>query len=78
MRLANVKRSVVINGHHTSITLEDAFWSSLRDIAAKRGCTVSALVTQIDSQRTGSNLSSAIRVYVFEYFKASSEHAVEQ
>ena len=72
MRLANVKRSVVINGHHTSITLEDAFWSSLRDIAAKRGCTVSALVTQIDSQRTGSNLSSAIRVYVFEYFKASS------
>ena len=47
MRLANVKRSVVINGHNTSITLEDAFWSALREIAGKRGCTISTLVTQI-------------------------------
>ena len=73
MRLASVKRSVVINGHSTSITLEDAFWSSLREIAREKGCTVSALVTQIDSQRTSSNLSSAIRMYVFQYFKSSTE-----
>jgi predicted DNA-binding ribbon-helix-helix protein len=57
------KRSVVISGHRTSISLENVFWESLRDIASAKGRSVNQLVTDIDRQRTG-NLSSAIRTYV--------------
>ena len=57
------KRSVVISGHRTSISLENVFWESLRDIASSHGQSVNQLVTEIDRQRTG-NLSSAIRTYV--------------
>jgi predicted DNA-binding ribbon-helix-helix protein len=59
------KRSVSIAGHRTSISLEDAFWSALQRIARRRGLTLAALVSEIDSARTG-NLSSALRVYVLE------------
>lgn len=57
------KHSVTIAGHRTSVSLEGAFWDSLRLIAAERGRSVSELVTEIDRQRHG-KLSSAIRVYV--------------
>lgn len=57
------KRSVVITGHRTSVSLENAFWDALKAIAARRNFTVNQLVTEIDKQRNG-NLSSAIRVYV--------------
>ena len=57
------KRSVLVAGHHTSLTLEDVFWGALKDIAAQRGLSVNALVTEIDAGRTG-NLSSAVRVFV--------------
>lgn len=57
------KRSVVISGHRTSISLENVFWESLRQIAAEQGVSVNQLVTTIDRQRTG-NLSSAIRTFV--------------
>lgn len=57
------KRSVVITGHRTSVSLENAFWDALKAIAVKRNFTVNQLVTEIDKQRDG-NLSSAIRVYV--------------
>ena len=57
------KRSVVIEGHRTSISLENIFWETVRDIAISRGLSVNQLITEIDSQRTG-NLSSAIRTYV--------------
>ena len=57
------KRSVVISGHRTSISLENVFWESLRVIASANGQSVNQLVTEIDRQRTG-NLSSAIRTYV--------------
>ena len=57
------KRSVVISGHRTSITLEDAFWYQLRAIAAREGESLNGLVTRIDAKRTG-NLSSALRVFV--------------
>jgi predicted DNA-binding ribbon-helix-helix protein len=57
------KRSVVITGHRTSVSLENAFWDALKAIAARRNFTVNQLVTEIDKQREG-NLSSAIRVYV--------------
>jgi predicted DNA-binding ribbon-helix-helix protein len=65
MKSTIVKRSIALAGHKTSVSLEDAFWKSLREIARARGETVSALVGDIDAnrQRNG-NLSSAIRLYV--------------
>lgn len=57
------KRSVVIAGHRTSISLENVFWISLRHLATQRGISVNQLVSEIDQQRTG-NLSSAIRSHV--------------
>lgn len=57
------KRSVVLAGHRTSVSLENAFWEALKAIAGRRNSTVNQLVTEIDKQRDG-NLSSAIRVYV--------------
>ena len=62
------KRSVVIAGHRTSISLENAFWDSLRTIAANQKVSVNQMVTDIDRRRTG-NLSSAIRTYVLQAFK---------
>ena len=59
-----VKRSVVIAGHSTSVSLEEPFWEALRGIAAARGRSVQALIGEIDATRGGQNLSSAIRVFV--------------
>jgi len=70
MEYAGVKRSIVIKGHKTSVTLEDGFWSGLREIAREKGYTLSGLVAQIDSERVGPNLSSAIRMHVLEHYKA--------
>ncbi len=63
------KRSVVVAGHRTSVSLEDAFWERLRHIAAERGITASRLIAEIDRHRRA-NLSSAIRVYVVEWLSA--------
>ncbi len=57
------KRSVVIAGHRTSVSLENIFWEKLRDLAGARSISVNQLVSEIDSKRTG-NLSSAIRTFV--------------
>ncbi|MBO6785116.1 MAG: ribbon-helix-helix domain-containing protein [Alphaproteobacteria bacterium] len=62
---ANKKRSVVVSGHRTSVSLENVFWDHLRKIAKDRRMSVNELVTEIDRGRDGS-LSSAIRVYVLE------------
>ena len=59
------KRSVMIAGHHTSVSLEDAFWQALKQIADARGRSINRLITEIDARRRG-NLSSAIRVFVLE------------
>lgn len=59
------KRSVLVAGHHTSLTLEDLFWEALKEIAAARGVSINALVTEIDAGRTG-NLSSAVRVFILQ------------
>lgn len=61
------KHSLVVSGHRTSISLEEAFWLALREIAAARGSSLAALVAEIDSARAGANLSSAIRVFVLQY-----------
>ena len=59
------KRSVVIAGHETSVSLENLFWEELRRLAGGRGVSLNALITEIDRERRG-NLSSAIRVFVLE------------
>jgi predicted DNA-binding ribbon-helix-helix protein len=64
-----IKRSIVIAGHKTSVSLEDAFWSGLKEIAAARHSTLSDLVASIDTGRTGGNLSSAIRLFVLEHYR---------
>ncbi len=60
------KRSIVIAGHATSITLEDAFWRTLKAIATRRGLSLAGLVAEIDAGRGEANLSSAIRVFTLE------------
>lgn len=59
------KRSVLLAGHRTSISLEEPFWAALRAIAGRRGVSLNALVAEIDERRSG-NLSSALRVFVLE------------
>ena len=59
------KHSLVIAGHRTSISLEDDFWTGLKQIADRRGLSLAGLVAEIDAGRGEANLSSAIRVFVF-------------
>jgi predicted DNA-binding ribbon-helix-helix protein len=62
------KRSIEIGGYKTSVSLEDAFWSTLKDIAHERKETRSELIATIDSERSG-NLSSAIRLFVLAHYR---------
>ncbi|WP_331295697.1 ribbon-helix-helix domain-containing protein [Methylobacterium hispanicum] len=64
------KRSVMIAGHPTSVSLEEPFWEALREIAGVRGQSVQALIGAIDAGRGAQNLSSAIRVYVLAAVRA--------
>ena len=68
-----VKRSIVIGGHKTSVSLEDLFWTELRKIAHARQVTLSKLVTKIDGKREQSNLSSAIRLFVLHHFRGEDK-----
>lgn len=73
-----IKRSVTLAGHRTSISLEADFWAALQDIAAARKISVSALITEIDSQRSltdnnSNGLSSAIRLFVLRYYRKQAE-----
>jgi predicted DNA-binding ribbon-helix-helix protein len=70
MKSPVVKRSIVITGHKTSVSLEDAFWTGLKDIATSRGTTLSELVASIDRDRRQGNLSSAIRLFVLDHYRA--------
>jgi predicted DNA-binding ribbon-helix-helix protein len=69
MKSPVIKRSIVIAGHKTSVSLEDAFWAGLKEIAGARDMTLSELVGAIDSERQHGNLSSAIRLYVLDYYR---------
>lgn len=71
MRSQVVKRSIVIAGHKTSVSLEDAFWTSLKEIAGTRQVTLSDLVSTIDSERQYRNLSSAIRLFVLDHYRGT-------
>ena len=67
MKSSVVKRSIVIDGHKTSVSLEDPFWTDLKKIAHTQQVTLSELVTKIDGTREQSNLSSAIRLFVLSH-----------
>jgi predicted DNA-binding ribbon-helix-helix protein len=69
MQSTIVKHSVVIDGHRTSVSLEDAFWKALREIARLRQMTLSGLIETIDADRKEGNLSSAIRLFVLEQYQ---------
>jgi predicted DNA-binding ribbon-helix-helix protein len=70
MNSANIKRSIVRNGQKTSVSLEKEFWEGLREIASSQNTKLTTLVQQIDQKRNGNNLSSAIRVFVFNHMRA--------
>lgn len=65
-----VKRSLTLNGHRTSVTLEDAFWQAFRDIAAEQGKPIAALAAEIDVARgTEMGLATALRLYVLDHYR---------
>jgi predicted DNA-binding ribbon-helix-helix protein len=70
MKSPVVKRSIVLAGHKTSVSLEDAFWKGLKEIAMGRDLTLSEMVAAIDSARAQGNLSSAIRLFVLDHYRA--------
>jgi predicted DNA-binding ribbon-helix-helix protein len=72
MKSPIVKRSVVLAGHKTSVSLEDAFWRGLKDIASSRGTTLSDLINGIDLDRECGNLSSALRLFVLNHYQTQA------
>ena len=76
MKSLVVKRSVVLAGHKTSVSLEDAFWKSLKEIAGFRHTTLSSLLATIDSERQHGNLSSAIRLFVLSFYREQLDNRV--
>jgi predicted DNA-binding ribbon-helix-helix protein len=72
MQSAVVKRSIVIAGHKTSISLEDDFWNALKEIKRSHNMTLSGLVADIDVRRLHANLSSAIRIFVLHHFRSQT------
>lgn len=78
MKSPVVKRSIVIAGHKTSVSLEEAFWNGMKEISARRNMTLSELVGEIDSNRQQGNLSSAIRLFVLDYFRNRTASAAAE
>lgn len=64
-----VKRSVLIAGHRTSVSLEEPFWDALKAIAVERGLSINALVAAVDESRARQNLSSALRLLVLDHYR---------
>jgi predicted DNA-binding ribbon-helix-helix protein len=77
MKSPVIKRSIVIAGHKTSVSLEDAFWKGLKEIAVSRDTTLSDLVAEIDTGRPHGNLSSAIRLFVLDHYRARTNGHAE-
>jgi predicted DNA-binding ribbon-helix-helix protein len=74
MKPAIVKRSVMIGGRKTSVSLEDEFWEALHQIALRDRAPVWSIVQKVDCDRRNGNLSSAIRVFVLKQFRAGSKN----
>ena len=73
MKSVVIKRSILLNGRKTSISLENEFWHALHEIADLENVAVSAVVEQIDRDRDNINLSSAIRVFILNHFRPQSK-----
>ncbi|HZB89806.1 MAG TPA: ribbon-helix-helix domain-containing protein [Stellaceae bacterium] len=69
MSAAIRKRSVTIAGHSTSLSLEEAFWEDLRELARRRGVSLNALIGTVDAERRG-NLSSALRLFILACYRS--------
>jgi predicted DNA-binding ribbon-helix-helix protein len=78
MQSSVVKRSIIVAGHKTSVSLEDDFWAALKTTASEGGLTLSELVGRIDAEREHGNLSSAIRLFVLRSYRRTLEdqHAI--
>jgi predicted DNA-binding ribbon-helix-helix protein len=72
MKSSIVKRSIVLAGHKTSVSLEEPFYQALKDIAASRRVPLRDLITRIDTDREHGNLSSAIRLFVLNHYQAGT------
>ena len=72
---AVAKRSLTVAGHRTSVSLEDAFWRGLGEVAAARDLAVAALVAEVDRDRGTANLSSALRVHVLDFYRSRAGSA---
>ena len=69
MKSLIIKRSVVVAGHKTSVSLEDAFWKGLKEVADESDTTLSELVGTIDSEREEGNLSSTLRLFLLDLYR---------
>ena len=69
MKSQVIKRSIVIAGHKTSVSLEDPFWASLKEIVRGRHATLSDVIGDLDTQRGEGNLSSTIRMFVLDHYR---------
>lgn len=67
-----MKRSFSLQGHRTSISLEEPFWDALREAAEREGVAIATLVARIDEARSGSGLSGAVRLWILDYFRRRS------
>ena len=70
-----VKRSLTLRQHRTSVSLEDAFWTAFRDIAAEKGRAVNDLAAEIDANRDmDTGLATAIRLFVLDHYRNAAKH----
>ena len=79
MQSAILKRSIVLRGHKTSVSLEDEFWYALKEIASTRQITATELISEVDAKRAPGNLSSTLRVMVLSHYRRSlAAHGADQ
>jgi predicted DNA-binding ribbon-helix-helix protein len=73
------KRSMIVNGRDSSVSIEDAFWNALKEIAVAQNISANALVSKIDRERDVANyLSSAIRLYVVEHYRRAANASADK
>jgi predicted DNA-binding ribbon-helix-helix protein len=72
MKSVVAKRSIVIDKHKTSVSLEDPFWGGLKSIASEKHLTLSELISSIDHERQHGNLSSALRLFVLGWYQSAA------
>jgi len=77
MKTAVIKHSIFVNGRKTSVSLENEFWAGLHEIAESKNTNAAKLVGEIDRRRNTVNLSSAIRIYVYNYFRSINGEQAE-